>query len=709
MLPPVIKKNWGKGLVTRLEKESVPDASDSLNWQFQGDHIELRRGQSRLGALVESANPATFVKVGRKYDGTEVLFWGYLRKLLYYDESTQLNVEIGTDTLPAIASGEDISATIYQSIAGSFVYLSSPNSSIYKIAVANPGSVTDLLQDTYRGYIKALLGRMAIWNRKNKYSGSDQTGLQLSSIDKDSLADYPFTSAEDVGTGDGSTAGFSGTLAFKAQGSKRTCHFVRIAGASGSLKTISALVVATGVVTATGHGFVVGDVVVFQDIVGTTQLNKRIGIVLTVPSVDTFTVDIDTTAFTAYTSDGKVAKAELFTDGRSGALIGSAGGTGTINYTTGAWTATFAANVTNAGEVVADYYYEDATDADSGTSNSGAILDFSEGSGSSLADSQYFPQADAGDFRNLGIIGTTIYCLHAIKTYALRLISTDDTTNLIYREKVGIPNWRAMTVTGRGIYYLDNIDPKDPKVRLLQLAQFTAEVVPKSVSDNLNLSAYRFDNAVMFEWGEYVCLACRTQDESVNNRLFMLNTIWNTWELHSYRISDMDVYNGALIGGDSGAAGIFKLFSGVADQDSPIDNYLITGNENYGKDGVKDTRRQRIMGLIADDQQLDLYYSLDNAPFVLAKSIIGSGAYVDKSQRKLIGNMTLGEIIGGGVALDGAMWASPYELEFPVNTDRYQRIRWKFVAPGVGYVSVSEFGPTDWRDKGRRLPTKYQE
>lgn len=710
-LSPKIKKNWLKGLVTRLEKESVPDASDCLNWQFKGDHIELRRGQVRMGTLIESANPATFVKTGVKYDGTEVFFWGYLQKLLYYDETTDDNVEISTDVLPALASGEPISVSPYKSIAGSFLFLSSPNSSIYKIAVANPESVTDLLQNTFRGYIKATLGRMFLWNRKNKYSGSDQTGLQLSSIDKDSLADYPFTSAEDVGTGDGSTTAFSGTLAFKATYPKQTCHFVRIAGASAALKTITAITAASSptATTSAAHGLAVGDIVVFQDILGMTQLNKRIAVVLTVPSTTTFTFDIDTSAFTAYSSAGSVAKSELFIDDRSGILTGSLGGTGTINYTTGAWTVTFLGAVTNLGEVVADYYTEDATDADSGVTNSGAILDFAEGNATSIADSLYFPQADAGDFQNLGIIGDTIFCIHTLKTYALRLISTADITNLIYREKVGIPYFRATVTTGKGIYYLDNIDPKDPKVRLLSISQFNTEVIPKSVSDNLNLSDYRFDLAVMFEWGEYVCLACRTSDETVNNRLFMLNTIWNTWEVHNFRISDMDTYGGALLGADSGAAGVFKLFSGLADQNAIIENYFITGNDNYGKEGIKDTRRQRIMGMIGDDQQLDISYSIDNSPFVFFKSILGTGAYVDSSQRKVIGNTTLGEIIGGGQAQTDAIFASPYELEFQVNTARYNRIRYKLEAKGIGYISVSEFGPTDWRDKGRRLPVKYQE
>lgn len=46
---------------------------------------------------------------------------------------------------------------------------------------------------------------------------------------------------------------------------------------------------------------------------------------------------------------------ETFTDDGSGNLVGSAGGTGTINYKTGAYSMTFNANVGNGTDVTADY------------------------------------------------------------------------------------------------------------------------------------------------------------------------------------------------------------------------------------------------------------------------------------------------------------------------------------------------------------------
>ena len=696
-------KNFTKGLITNIEKESIVrgSASDSLNWHIFGDHIELRRGQKLLGTEISANsgnNRATFVGVGKKYNGDQVIFWGQGNKVYYYDSSSNTNVEIGTDL---ITTDEDISFTPYQSLAGSFAYISSPNNKTYKIAIANPGSASDQQQNTYRGYMKATVGRIFLWNRKDKYGGSDQTGLQLSTIDRDSLADYSTVTAEDVGTGDGSTKTFSGTLAFKASNDKSTCHFVRFAGATTALVAITGITQsATPVVSATSHGLTTGDIVVIQGVSGMTQINNRIAIVGTVTDANSFPIDIDTSAFSAYSSGGFVGKSELFTDDRSGGLTGNQGGTGSINYVTGQFSLSFFNAPVNLAEIVSDYYTEDATNL--------GVLDFNQGTGSSLADSLIFRQDDAGPFRNVASIGSTHYCFHSIKTYALSLISSSNITNLIYRESVGIPFFRAVCPTGEGIYYLDISDAKNPQVRRLEINVSGTEVIPKSLSLSLNLSNYNFDRAVMFEWNDYICLACRSLDSDANNRLFMYNRTWKLWELHEFWISDMASFNGSLVAGDSLSPNLFQLFTGLADQDSIIPNYYITGNDFLDYEGSQDLRIMKVSGLIGIDQILSISYSVDNEPFVHVKNIVGNGQYVDLNVRKIIGTTTLGSsVIGGGASVDDVITASPYEAEFFVGTKKFKRIRLKFEAKNTGYLSISEYNFVDIRHKGMKLPTKY--
>lgn len=78
-------------------------------------------------------------------------------------------------------------------------------------------------------------------------------------------------------------------------------------------KDISDIVVATGVITATSHGFSDGDTVYIAEVVGTTELNER-RFLIDNATTHTFTltdldgVAIDTTGYTAYVSGGEVSR-----------------------------------------------------------------------------------------------------------------------------------------------------------------------------------------------------------------------------------------------------------------------------------------------------------------------------------------------------------------------------------------------------------------
>lgn len=73
-------------------------------------------------------------------------------------------------------------------------------------------------------------------------------------------------------------------------------------------KTITAVTAANpGVVTAVAHGYATGDRVKITGIVGMTQLNDYTARVI-VLTADTFSIDVDTSGFTAYSSAGTAAK-----------------------------------------------------------------------------------------------------------------------------------------------------------------------------------------------------------------------------------------------------------------------------------------------------------------------------------------------------------------------------------------------------------------
>lgn len=619
-------KVFNKGLFTRFEDESIPlgAASDSNNWMTFGDRIELRRGQTLLGTDVSGVGNVSGLIVGRRFDGTQIPFYTYDRKIKYYDASSEDWVEAGTNTLPAAASGEDISMDQYHSLAGAMVYVSSKNSGIYKIPIANPGSVVDQSSTSHRGKIRIKQNRMFLWDRKDAEGGFDTTGLFGSYIDKDELSDYTFVNNENLASGDGSDTTFNGTLAFKGGGAKRTCMYVSI-------------------------------------------------------------------------TDGT----ETFRDNRDGGLVGSAGGTGTINYATGEWAVTFAvAPVVGVNNIQADYYWEDAT--------STGIADFSKSTPRTAGQGFTFRQDDGGaDMQNLFTFGENEFSMHTYKTWKLFLSSDDtDATNLIFRDKVGIPYWRAGCATGDGIYYMDAPNTnEEPFVRILQPNSLNTDLKPKSISDQLDLTGYRFDQCVIYEWGLYILVAARTSGATANDTLFAYHKLFKLWDKFDYRVSCMDTYNGALIAGDSASKNVFTLFSNLTDEDVEIPNHWVSGKMDCDTEGVKYANLFVITGLIQIDQSLDVYFSYDNGDFVLAGTINGDGTYVDQGQSISVGSLTLGqaEIGGGGSGIE----ASPYRREFRINTPRFEKVRVKFVATAVGYVSVSSFGFKDIRKKGRSLPSQY--
>lgn len=623
-LPDYIVKNFIDGTITRIEKETLPKgaASDSLNWLTRGDHIELRRGYALVGVDKTGTGRITGLRVGRRFDGTQVIFSTYGRKVQYYDTVTEDHIEVGTNLLPSAANNLDVCIEPYYSLAGSMIYIGGPDVGFFKIPVANPGSAVDQSVTNHKGLFAIKQNRTILWQGKDSNGGSDPTGLYGSYVDRDELSDYTQVTAESLG-GSGSTT-YSGTLA--TAGAPKTIHFL----------TIQATVAA-----------------------GT----------------------------------------ETFQDSRNGTLTSNFGGTGTINYATGAYSVTFSDTTT--GGVTADYYTETAT--------SSGILDFSKSTPRTAGQGFVFRQDDGGStMQNVGSLGDAEMCLHTLKTWKL-VLSNDDTnaTNLIYRSKVGIPYWRAKVDTGEGVYIIDSADENNAYVRLLTFEEGSdTNIIPKSVSDKLNLENYRFDEGVLFEWGEYLILIGRHKDSTDNDTMWVRHRQWGSWDRLDYALSTVDIWNGTLIGGSSISNNVFQLFSGLVDEEANIENQWTSGKVNCDAEGMKTANLFVIDGNIGPEQSIDVYLSLDEGPFVLKDTISGGGSYVDKTQQINVGSHTIGSTeIGGGTSAD--VEAYHYRREFRINTDRFEYIRVKFVATGVGYASVSEYQIKDIRYKGRSIPVQY--
>jgi len=612
------------GTINQIEKGQLPrgSAADSLNWLTEGDRIILRRGMARLGTEVDGAGRISGLKVGTRFDGVEVLFSSFNRKVKYFDTVTEDFIEVGSNILPAAANDEDISFDEYHSLAGAFVYFSSPNSSIYKIPIANPGDNKDLANTSHRGKIRIKQGRMFLWDRGDSNSGSDKTGLFGSRIDKDELSDFSETTNENVGTGDGAEKTFTATLSGIT--SVKTCMYVRITDAT-----------------------------------------------------------------------------ENFTDDRNGALVGSLGGTGTVNYATGAISVTFNTAPSNSQAITADYFLEDST--------SEGIADFSKSTPRTAGQGFVFRQDDGGaDLQAVMSLGNEEYCMHLKKTWVLTL-TRDDTNadNLIYREKAGIPYWRAAIETDRGIIYITDSKDADPFVSILSPGQFSTTILPDNISTQLNLSDFRFDKAVIIEFGDFYIVGCRQKDKTFNDTTFVYSKIWKSWDRLDYLISVADIYNGALTVGDTISDNVFTLFSGLDDDGSEIPNFWTSGEIDLDVDGLKKTRKMEVEGLIGADQNIVVSISTDEGAFVSKFTIEGGGDYVDTSVSVSIGAATVGSReVGGGSG--GDLSGFHFKVVFDVNTARYNKLQVKFEATKLGVASIQKFVLKDNRFKGRKTPSQYR-
>lgn len=626
-------QNFAYGIINSVDKQSIPDAasSSSLNWSTEGTKIALRGGYYRLGKTNNTSGSITGLRVAKNVglnNTTSTIFRKRGRKLEYYDATSDDWVECGTDIFPVASASDHVSMENYHSISGSQLHINGPTCGPFKVMVANPGSSTSLYDSSknFYGYIRVKQNRTFLWNRGG--TTKDTTGLYGSYIDKDEASDFTQISGESIGLA-GSTT-YTGTLAFKAAGAKRTCFEV------------------------------------------------------------TFT-------------DGT----ETFTDNLDGTLTGTAGGTGTINYTTGEYSITFAAAA--GGAVTATYRWEDSTAT--------GIVDFTKSTPRTAGQGFIFRQDDGGGkSQGIASIGGTEYCMHEVKTWALTL-SADDTeaTNLIYRERVGIPNFRAYIETGDGIYYIDDTDKNDPHLRLMSFDMGGSEVIPKSVSKRLKLNnekvgfsftGYTFDQAAIIEWGDFIVLSCRTNDSAVNNRVFTYNKQTGAIDEHDYFVNCFEIYDGSLIAGDSVSGNVTVLFNGYDDDSSTIANYWEGKLADLGARRLKKQKKIVLQGEIGKEQSILVSCSVDRGSFVEVGTIEGNGSYVDTTSRVIIGSQMVGDGTIGGDS--SGIEAYNYVKEFSMPTGNFELIQLRFEAQGLGYASVSTITHKDIRIKWSKIPAKYR-
>lgn len=230
------------GTHSRLDSELIPKdaATDSLNWLTTDGKLELIYGRQSLGN-VGSSGSVLALHTGYKTDGTAVFFrkiWtGSDGVIQYLASGTWTNIITGLTNTPLTFSN-------YASLAGNFVFATSPDDGLFYIVTANPAQYASLYDSSknFKGYSTIDKGRMFMWD-----TTTDKTGLYGSYIDKQNSTVYTAVTSEAISNV------ASGTLAFKAGGATRSCFGVVITDtSSGEVFTADYTGILTGSISGSG-------------------------------------------------------------------------------------------------------------------------------------------------------------------------------------------------------------------------------------------------------------------------------------------------------------------------------------------------------------------------------------------------------------------------------------------------------------------------
>lgn len=391
---------------------------------------------------------------------------------------------------------------------------------------------------------------------------------------------------------------------------------------------------------------------------------------------------------------------ETITDDYKGNLTGSAGATGTINYSTGYYT------ISNTATGTISYRWED--------SNTHGITDFTL-SGTRVAGEGFqFPQDVGGDAIlnvNVGQDGA-YYSLKSQSAYRLEIGAADtaaDTTNLVYRRELGMPSFRATVSTAKGIVFMNTANPSRPQLTILKRNEIGTDIEPYPLFPHFDFSQYTYDDCALDAWDRYIVVFCRTTDSSVNNIMLMCDSVLGTVDevRYSGRMSAKDGNN--IYIGSSVTESVYQIFNGFDDMGNSISNEWQSKGEQYEALGIaeslKKIKKLRIKGAIDPGQKLEVWASYDDAGFQLVGTIVGSGTYVDYSTPQSIGNNMVGEVQVGGSDLTTVY---PFFAELRPKTPKYRKRVIKLVATGIGYVSVDTLMDRDILIFEKRIPKRFR-
>jgi hypothetical protein len=373
------------------------------------------------------------------------------------------------------------------------------------------------------------------------------------------------------------------------------------------------------------------------------------------------------------------AGTETFTDNYLGVLTSNFGGTGTINYSTGAYSVTFSAVTT--GAVTANYQWEDSTAL--------GIADFTHTATRLAAEGFQFPQDQGGDAILTVLIGIdgAYYSIKSQSTYRLALDETDlSATNELFRRDIGVPTAKAAVSTSKGIVLINTANPTEPTMTILQRNEVGTEVEPVVLFPHFKFANFVYDDAYFGSYDRWVLVFCKSAEAVNNDRILMCDILKKTVDIVSYtgRTSTQD--SGNLYVGDSATKTVYQIFNGFDDLDNSVEGYWMSKKDTFKINNLKKYRRQRIKGSISPSQKVEVYIDFDNSGFSLVGTILGTASYVDQESSQAIGGNTIADAQIGGDTIGNIF---DYHCELKLRTPKFRARTIKLVPTGIGYFDFN--------------------
>jgi hypothetical protein len=397
---------------------------------------------------------------------------------------------------------------------------------------------------------------------------------------------------------------------------------------------------------------------------------------------------------------------EVYTDNYLGVLTGSLGGTGTINYITGAYT------LSAAGVGTAAYQWEN--------SNAKGVTDFSHDASRAAGQGFQVPQDEGGDAIQTVLIGAdgNYYSLKSQSAYVLA-IALDDTaagtSNTVYRRNMGVPSPGAAVSTGKGIVFMNTANPERPELTILQRNQLGDAIEPIVLFPHFKFANYVYDDCHIDTFERYILVFCKTPNATANDTILLCDLAQKTVDITSFNGRTSASSAGLLYIGSSITQSVYQLYSGFDDDGAAISNFWMSKGENlrnrpgsrrYVPDFLKKVRKLRLRGRIDPNQSYEVYVNYDDAGFQLVGTIRGNGAYVDYNQPQVVGANEIGGSQIGGDVLSNVF---PYFTELKLKAPKFRKRQVKFVAKGIGYVDIEYMADSNITPFEVRLPKRFRQ